>query len=57
MPVLSSNGAAKASLAPADDAEQASERARRTEVIRVGENAEHNGEGGQRRGWWQRLLS
>ena len=57
LPVLSSNGEAKAPPQPADDAEQVSERARRTEVIRVGEDAEHNGEGGQRRGWWQRLLS
>ena len=56
VPVFSSNAEAKASPPPANDAEQ-SEKARRTEVIRVGENAEHNGEGGSRRGWWQRLLS
>jgi ribonuclease E len=34
-----------------------SEKARRTEVIRVGEGGDRGGEDGPRRGWWQRLLS
>lgn len=39
------------------EAEPATEDLRRTEVIHVGERAEDEEEGEQRRGWWQRLMS
>jgi hypothetical protein len=39
------------------EARPASEEARRTDVVRVGEGEDHGGEDARRRGWWQRLLS
>ena len=50
-------GGAPASHTFTGDEDRLSEKARRTEVIRVGEHDERDGEGGPRRGWWQRLLS
>jgi hypothetical protein len=55
LPVDSSEPSGRA-LHPSSDDPEHLPKARRTEVIHVGEHEERD-EGGPRRGWWQRLLS